>query len=104
MLFVEAELFTRFLPDYFSDDEYSEIQDFLVENPQAGVLIKGCHGLRKLRWKLSNKGKRGGVRIIYYWCVTDEIIYLMTLYAKNEAADLSSKDKKILKQLLGELK
>lgn len=100
MLFVETTIFTRQLPNYLEDEEYQELQEFLMEKPDAGKIIQNTGGLRKLRWAANSHGKRGGVRIIYYWQKTDDQIYLMTIYAKNEAADLSVKEKKALKQIL----
>lgn len=81
-----------------------ELQKFLLRKPDAGDLIQGTGGMRKLRWVLGNKGKRGGVRIIYYWQSSKYQIYFMTLYSKNEKIDLSSKDKKNIKQMLKEWK
>jgi hypothetical protein len=100
MIFIETTLFTKLLPSYSSDDEYRELQGFLIENPTAGDIIQGTGGLRKIRWSSSGKGKRGGIRIIYYLCLGKDQIYLMTLYAKNEIIDLSSDDKKALRQIL----
>jgi len=82
------------------DDEFRELQNFLINKPNAGTLIQGTGGLRKLRWSLDNKGKRGGIRVIYYWQLSKNQIYLMTLYSKNEKTDLSSKEKKDIKQML----
>ena len=104
MVFIESFLFTRLLPDYLIDDDYRELQNFLIESPDAGDLITGTGGLRKLRWGLDQKGKRGGVRVIYYWQVTKDQIYLFTLYAKNEISDLSAKEKKALKLMLEDWK
>ena len=78
------------------------MQDYLIEQPEAGALIQGTGGLRKLRWNMGAKGKRGGIRIIYYFELKKSHIYLMTLYSKNEMTDLSAKEKKLLKQLLEE--
>jgi hypothetical protein len=100
MLFIETRLFSKLLPNYLSDDEYRELQAFLIGSPNAGDLIQGAGGLRKIRWVSENKGKRGGVRVIYYGHLAVNRIYLMTLYAKNEVSDLSSDDKKALKQML----
>lgn len=72
----------------------------MLERPDAGDLIQGTGGLRKIRWSSGNKGKRGGVRIIYYWKSVDDHIYLMTLYAKNEMSNLTEKEKKLLKQMI----
>lgn len=82
------------------DDEFRELQNFLINKPNAGTLIQGTGGLRKLRWSLDNKGKRGGIRVIYYWQLSKNQIYLMTLYSKNEKTGLSSKEKKDIKQML----
>lgn len=103
MIFIETKLFTKLVPEYFSDEEYANLQEFLVNNPDSGDVIKNAGGLRKLRWKLEGKGKRGGIRVIYYWYVSKDQIYLMTLYAKNEIKDLTEKEKKLLKQMIEEL-
>lgn len=100
MLFVETTLFTKLLPSYLSDDSYQEFQDFLIKNPEAGDLIQGTGGLRKIRWQYGGKGKRSGVRIIYYLKSAENYIYLMTIYAKNEMLDLTEIDKKSLKLML----
>ena len=102
MLFIEAALFTKYLNDYLNDDEYRELEEFLIDQPDAGDVIPGTGGLRKLRWSSDNKGKgkRGGIRVIYYWKVAEDQIYFFTLYAKNEITDLSDKEKKVLKQML----
>jgi len=100
MVFIETSIFTKKHTQYLSDDEYRELQNFLMNKPNAGDLIQKTGGLRKLRWSLGNKGKQGGIRIIYYWQLAKEQIYFMTLYSKNEKVDLLPKDKKIIKQML----
>lgn len=100
MLFIETSLFTKLLPDYLSDDEYREFQAFIAENPETGDVIKGSGGIRKVRWTAKGKGKRGGVRIIYFWQRADSHIYLITLYAKNEMADLSPAETAALKKMV----
>jgi mRNA-degrading endonuclease RelE of RelBE toxin-antitoxin system len=102
MVFIESALFTKYLQDYLNDDEYRELQSFLNEQPDSGDLIQGTGGLRKLRWSQDSKGKgkRGGVRVIYYWQVAEDQIYLFTLYSKNEMSDLIDKEKKALKLML----
>ena len=102
MIFIETTIFTKRLGDYLEGEEYCKLQNFLMDHPDTGKLMPGTGGFRKLRWGIGGKGKRGGIRIIYYWQVTEEQIYLMTLYAKNEMVELTSKDKKMLKQLLQE--
>ncbi|MFI4938599.1 MAG: type II toxin-antitoxin system RelE/ParE family toxin [Candidatus Berkiellales bacterium] len=100
MIFIETSMFTKLSSNYLSDAQYRELQQFLVENPNAGDIIKETGGLRKLRWATGTKGKRGGIRIVYYFYSSKDQIYLMTLYAKNEVSDLSSEDKKTLKKIL----
>ncbi len=100
MIFIETTWFTKLREDYLMDDPYQELQNFLVEIPGAGDVIQGTGGLRKIRWSCGNKGKRGGVRVIYYWKVAADQIYLLTLYAKNETVALTTKDKKVLKQMI----
>ena len=100
MIFIESYLFTKQLPDYLEDEEYQKFQNFLIETPDAGDVIQGAGGLRKLRWALANKGKRSGARIIYYWQATKDQIFLFTLYAKNEVTDLTAAEKRALKQML----
>jgi hypothetical protein len=84
---------------YWSDDGFRELQDKLGDNPELGDVMPGTGGFRKVRWADARRGKgrRGGLRIIYYHCKPDNQIWLMTLYDKNEAADLTAKEKKALK-------
>ena len=89
MVFVELPIFARCANELFSDDDMRELQVILLENPSAGELIPGGHGLRKLRVPLPGRGKRGGVRVIYYHWVSHEQCYLVYAYAKNVAADLT---------------
>ncbi|MBI5816522.1 MAG: type II toxin-antitoxin system RelE/ParE family toxin [Nitrospinae bacterium] len=100
MEFIETRLFTRFVHDYISDDGYRDLQQALVTNPEAGSIIKGAGGIRKLRWNAKGKGKRGGVRIIYYWYSAHSHIYLLTLYSKNEKADLTAEDRKTFRKIV----
>jgi hypothetical protein len=97
---MEAHLFTKQLPYYLEDDEYRELQEFLIEQPDAGEVLQGTGGLRKLRWSSETKGKRGGLRVIYYWQISKDHIYFFTLYTKNEMSDLSAKEQKVLKHML----
>ena len=66
MTFVETKLFTELVRDYLSDDEYAAMQQFLVVNPEAGDVIPGSGGVRKLRWGVAGRGKRGGLRVVYF--------------------------------------
>ncbi|MBZ5667801.1 MAG: toxin [Acidobacteriia bacterium] len=99
MEFIEAPAFTRRLSGYLNDDDYRELQARLGANPELGNLMPGTGGFRKMRWADVRRGKsrRGGLRIIYYHFPSDHQIWLMTLYDKNEAADLTTEQKKALK-------
>ena len=99
MEFIEAPAFTRYLSEYLTDDEYLRLQILLKADPERGELMPGTGGFRKLRWTDAKRGKgrRGGLRIIYYFFASDQQIWLMTLYDKDEAADLTPKEKRILK-------
>ena len=100
MEFVEAPPFTRHLSEYLNEDRYREVQGRLSANPEMGDLMPGTGGFRKLRWADARraKGRRGGLRIIYYHFALDHQIWLMTLYDKGEASDLTAGEKKLLKK------
>src|SRR6266436_5046824 len=100
VVFVETPVFTRRVQEHLSDDEYTGLQLFLVERPNAGKIMKHSGGIRKLRWAGSGKGKRGGLRVIYYWWVAKDRISMLTVYAKNERDDLTSEQMKQLKSQL----
>lgn len=87
--FVETSLFTRLVPHYFSDEEYGELQLALAADPELGPVIPGSGGVRKLRWGQPGRGKRGGVRVIYYVKRQDGVIWMLTIYAKNQAATIA---------------
>jgi hypothetical protein len=102
MEFVEAPAFTRGVAGYLADEAYRELQDQLATHPEMGDLMPGTGGFRKLRWTDARRGKgrRGGLRIIYYYFPADQQIWLMTLYDKDEAADLAPREKRALKSAL----
>ena len=102
--FIEAPAFSRYRDQYLDDDGFRDLQASLAVNPEAGDLIPGAGGIRKLRWKdpRRGKGKRGGLRIIYYCFLSDEEIWLLTLYDKNEASDLTSHERDQLRRALEE--
>jgi mRNA-degrading endonuclease RelE of RelBE toxin-antitoxin system len=81
--FIETRLFTRLVKDYLSDDEYRGLQIALLENPEAGAIIPGSGGIRKIRWRAPGRGKRGGYRIIYYAQIAQGMIWMLTMYPKN---------------------
>ena len=102
MEFLDAPAFTRYVSSYLSDDGYRELQHRLASAPELGDVISGTGGFRKLRWAdpRRGKGRRGGLRVIYYYFQGEQQIWLMTLYDKDEAADLTPKDKKMLKNAI----
>jgi hypothetical protein len=99
MEFIEAPAFTRHLSRYLNDEGYRELQAKLDANPDLGDVMPGTGGFRKLRWAdvRRGKGRRSGLRVIYYHFKSDSQIWLVTLYDKNEASDLTEREKKALK-------
>lgn len=98
--FIETKLFSRLVRQYLSDDEYSKLQQTLIEKPDAGDLIRGSGGIRKLRWRSSGRGKRGGVRVIYYARIQLGQIWMLTLYAKSVSENIPGH---ILKRIKDEI-
>jgi mRNA-degrading endonuclease RelE of RelBE toxin-antitoxin system len=88
IVFKESPIFTRLVDQYLSQEEYAALQWALVINPEAGAIIPGSGGLRKLRWKTRGRGKRGGYRVIYYWRSQQGEMWLLTIYAKSEAENI----------------
>jgi hypothetical protein len=102
MRFVETSVFTVSLHRYLGDETYRALQLSLLLRPEQGPVISGGAGLRKLRWAAPGRGKRGGVRLIYYWEPKSETFYMLYLYAKNEQGDLTSAQLKVLAKLVRE--
>ncbi|MGE4239064.1 toxin [Ramlibacter sp.] len=100
--FIELAPFERHRSEYLDDDSYLELQQVLMANPEAGDLIADTGGLRKLRRPdpRRGKGKRGGLRVIYYWWLGGEQFWLVTVYDKDEASDLTNLQKKSLRELI----
>ena len=86
--FIETRLFSQLVGEYLSDDEYASLQKTLIVNPQAGTLIPGSGGVRKIRWAVRGRGKRGGVRVIYYAKIREGVIWMLTIYPKNVAENI----------------
>jgi mRNA-degrading endonuclease RelE of RelBE toxin-antitoxin system len=101
MVFIETSVFTRLVKQYLTDDDYVGLQNHLLLRPDAGPIIRGTGGVRKLRWRTSTTGKRGGIRIIYYWHVNDDEIWLLTIYGKSERDSIPAH---VLKQIVNEMK
>ena len=98
--FVETKLFTRLVQEYLSDDEYSRLQQALAADPELGSVIPGSGGVRKLRWSVAGRGKRGGLRIIYFLRTRHGQIWMLTLYAKNVAENIPAH---VLRQIKDEI-
>lgn len=99
---VETTVFTRRVLKLLSDDEYRLLQQALLLKPDLGQIVRGSGGIRKVRWRLQTSGKRGGVRVIYYWAVIQETILMLYIFAKNERSDLSPSQIKIMRQIVEE--
>jgi hypothetical protein len=102
LIFYEAPIFNKYRENYLNDDQYRLFQEHLLNNPSDGDVIQGTGGFRKIRWSdpLRNKGKRGGLRIIYYYLENSHQIWLYTLYNKDEMSDLSPEQKASLKSMI----
>ena len=103
MIFVELTPFIAFCSEWWSDEDLRRLQNVLLAKPDAGDVIPGGSGLRKLRWPLQGRGKRGGARVIYYRHVPGARIYLIYAYAKSEPADLTRDQIKALAQLMKDI-
>ena len=102
MLFVETSIFTREVRNLLHDEDYRSLQLALLFRPEQGAVIPGSGGLRKLRWSMKGKGKRGGCRVIYYWDKKQETFYMLLVYPKSKQEDLTSAQIKVLSRLVRE--
>ena len=100
MIFVELPPFVAFCREHWSDEELRGLQSFLLVSTDAGDLIRGGSGLRKLRWLAQGRGKRGGARVIYYWQDSNDRIYLIYGYTKNVKSDLTRDQVRTLAKLM----
>lgn len=101
---METPAFESAAKGTLSEDERTEFVNFIAANPQAGNIIKETGGVRKVRWASKNKGKSGGVRVIYYYHSDDVPVFLLTVYPKKEKDNLSASEKKVLKKLTDKIK
>ena len=101
-VFIELPAFERHRADYQDDKAFGDLQQALMKNPESGEVIEGTGGLRKMRFADARrgKGKRGGLRAIYYWWNAGMQFWLYTLYDKDEMADLTAKQRKELKAMI----
>jgi len=102
MRFVETPVFTKRVKDLLSDEDYRALQVALLLRPEQGLVIKGSSGLRKVRWARKGTGKRGGIRIIYYWHADEQVFYMLFAYEKTAQADLTPQQLRILARLVRE--
>ena len=100
--FRETTQFTRKVIENLADEEYQKLQIRLCEFPDAGDLIKGSGGLRKIRQAAKGKGTRGGSRVIYYFAAANEMFFMLDIYMKNEKDDLSQVEIKKLRSIVEE--
>ena len=95
--FIESSLFERLLSAYLDDDEYSELQQYLIQNPDVGEVVPGTGGVRKMRWARPGAGKRGGLRLVYFVRYRPNEFWMLTIYAKAKRENIPAH---ILKELL----
>jgi mRNA-degrading endonuclease RelE of RelBE toxin-antitoxin system len=100
VVIVETGSFTTRIRILLREDDYRHLQAMLAGRPDAGALIPGTGGLRKVRWAGSGRGKRGGIRVIYFWHQATARIVMLLAYAKNERDDLSETQKRALKRVI----
>jgi len=105
MIFIESKAFSKAAPELLAEEDMMELQKGLLQNPKLGVVIPGTRSLRKLRFGLraGGKGKRGGVRIIYFFLERKSHLHLLLIYPKSKKDDLTSKETKILNALVEQI-
>ena len=102
MHFIETPIFTRLIRQLLDDAEYQRLQIARILRPELGDLIRGSGGIRKARWGVGSRGKRGGIRVIYYWDPARETCYMLYVYPKNERDDLSAAQLRTLRSIVDE--
>ena len=102
MKFVETTIFTRRVTKLLKDESYRLLQHTLMLRPDMGDVIRGSSGLRKVRWAGKGSGKRGGVRVIYYWAIPEDTILMLFIFGKNERADLTPSQLEQLRKIVEE--
>jgi hypothetical protein len=100
MRFVETPIFTKVISALLDDESYRNLQSALMRRPEQGATIGGANG--KTRWARPGAGKRGGIRVIYYWSSRETAFYMLYAYVKNEQGDLTPKQARIVAELIRE--
>jgi mRNA-degrading endonuclease RelE of RelBE toxin-antitoxin system len=98
--FIETVLFTKLVREYLSDEEYGRLQQALIDDPEAGAVVKASGGVRKIRWAAQGRGKRGGYRVIYFVRRTQDEIWMLTMYPKNVTDSIPGR---VLRQIREEI-
>jgi len=102
LLIIETSVFTKQIRAELDDDSYRLLQVELARNPEAGALIRGTGGLRKIRWAARGRGKSGGIRVIYYWHRPKDSLLMLLAYGKNVQDDLTPAQRRVLRDLVKE--
>jgi hypothetical protein len=102
MRFVETPVFTAAIRRHLDDEQYRHLQIALMLRPEQGSVIQGSGGLRKVRWATRGGGKRGGLRVIYYWAPSERVFYMVYAYTKTEQGDLTPAQTRLLGRLVRE--
>jgi hypothetical protein len=100
MEIIETSFFSRQIQQLLTEEEYRQLQIALVNRPDTGSVIPGSGGLRKARWSIQGRGKRGGIRVIYYWVVIQDRLLMLMAYAKNEQENLTTEQVKMLRKIV----
>ena len=104
LTFVETPTFTRLIAELIDDETYADFQNHLAENPEAGALMSGCGGVRKIRLALPGRGKSGGARVCYLFLRHKDMIYLLYVFTKGDAGNLSADGKKTMRLLAQQIR
>jgi hypothetical protein len=102
MRFVETPIFTKIITRLLDDESYRGLQIALMLRPEQGPIVRGSGGLRKVRWARAGAGKRGGLRVIYYWAADESAFFMLYAYAKNDQADLTPAQARLLGRIVRE--
>ena len=102
MIIKETSIFTKIILDCLPDENYRQLQEVLIKKPDFGKIIKGSGGIRKIRWNMPEKGKSGGLRIIYYWITAEDQIYMLYAYPKVKQENLTPDQLSTLKKIVEE--